>query len=181
MMAACVALASGLVLGAAGTALIENHFIWSSTNDAAVLARAAADAYRVFIPEVLHPVEVEAAREDHLLQWLSKRLGYPMALPDLHQNGFSLVGGRLLSGSQGLAALFMYERSDGTRITLYCGKLKPSADTAFRYTETNGVQTIYWISDNIGFAVTGPLERNLLQQLAQRFFAAMEQDSKRPS
>jgi anti-sigma factor RsiW len=181
MMAACVALASGLVLGAAGTTLIENHFIWSSTNDAAVLVRAAADAYRIFIPEVLHPVEVEGAREDHLLQWLSKRLGYPMSLPDLNHYGFNLVGGRLLSGPQGPAALFMYEQGDGTRVTLYCGKLKPTADTAFRYTETNGVQTIYWISDNIGFAVTGPLERSVLQQLAQRFFTAMEEDSKRPS
>jgi anti-sigma factor RsiW len=181
MIAACLALASGIVLGAAGMSLLQNHFFWGSTNDAAVLARSAADAHHVFVPEVLHPVEVEGGREDHLLQWLSKRLGYPMSLPDLKDDGFSLVGGRLLSGPQGPAALFMYERVDGTRITLYCGKLKPSPDTAFRYTETNGVQTIYWISDNIGFAVTGPLERNVLQQVAQRFFTAMEQGSKPPS
>jgi anti-sigma factor RsiW len=181
MLAACIALASGLVLGAAGTTLLEDRIFWVSTNDAAMLARAAAEAYRVFIPEVLHPVEVEGGREEHLLQWLSKRLGYPMSLPDLKNDGYTLVGGRLLAGPQGPAALFMFERSDGTRITLYCGKLKPSSDTAFRYIETNGVQTIYWISENTGFAVTGPLERNVLQHLAQRFFTAMDQDSKRPS
>ena len=33
--------------------------------------------------EVAHPVEVGAAQEAHLLQWLSKRLGRKLAAPDL--------------------------------------------------------------------------------------------------
>jgi anti-sigma factor RsiW len=181
-IAASVVFAVGILFGAGAIKLTEHSSIWASSNDVgAAVARAAADAHRVFIPEILHPVEVEAARESHLLQWLSRRLGYPMGLPDLTEEGFSLIGGRLLPGSQGPAALFMYEKRDGTRLTLYCGKLQPIGDTAFRYSETDGVRTIYWISDNIGFAVTGPLERSVLQQLAQRFFVSMEQEPKRRS
>jgi anti-sigma factor RsiW len=182
-MAASVAFAVGILLGGGGTRLIDHRLMPASvSNDAgATVARAAVEAHRVFGPEVLHPVEVRGADEQHLLQWLSKRLGYPMALPDLKGEGFSLVGGRLLSGNQGPAAFFMFESLDGTRLTLYCGRMKPVQDSAFRYTETDGVGTVYWTADNIGFAVTGSLERVVLQRLAERFFASMEQEPKRPT
>ena len=42
------------------------------------LADRAARAYTVFTPEVLHPVEVTAENEAHLVKWLSKRLGAPL-------------------------------------------------------------------------------------------------------
>ena len=43
----------------------------------------AVDAYNLYVVEVRHPVEVPAADADHLVQWLSKRVGYPLRAPDL--------------------------------------------------------------------------------------------------
>jgi anti-sigma factor RsiW len=182
-IAAAIAFAAGVLVGAGSTKLTDHQFAWEmAPNDVgASMARAAIEAHFVFIPEVLHPVEVRGTDEGHLLQWLSKRLGYPMTLPDLRAEGFSLMGGRLLSGAHGPAALFMFETSGGMRLTLYCGRMEPIQDSAFRFTETGGVGTIYWTADNIGFAVTGPVQRSLLQQLAERFFASMEQEPKRPT
>jgi anti-sigma factor RsiW len=182
-IAAAVAFAAGVFVGAGSAKLGDMGVPWvSAPNDVgATIARAAVDAHRVFIPEVLHPVEVRRDEQGHLLQWLSKRLGYAMTLPELQGDGFSLVGGRLLSGSQGPAALFMFETSSGSRLTLYCGRVASTPDSAFRFTESDGVGTIYWTADNIGFAVTGPFARGLLQQLAERFFASMEQEPKRPT
>ncbi len=54
-------------------------------------------------PEVRHPVEVTAAQQDHLVQWLSKRVGRPLKVPVLAAEGYELVGGRLLSGDGGAA------------------------------------------------------------------------------
>ena len=42
------------------------------------VAQGAAAAYRTFVVEVAHPVEVGVAQETHLLQWLSKRLGHKL-------------------------------------------------------------------------------------------------------
>jgi anti-sigma factor RsiW len=60
--------------------------------------RDATAAYVVYTPEVRHPVEVTAQEEAHLVQWLSRRLGRPLAAPALQDRGFRLLGGRLLPG-----------------------------------------------------------------------------------
>jgi anti-sigma factor RsiW len=60
--------------------------------------RDATAAYAVYSPEVRHPVEVTAQEQAHLVQWLSRRLGRPLAAPALQDRGFRLLGGRLLPG-----------------------------------------------------------------------------------
>jgi anti-sigma factor RsiW len=180
-LVASIAFAAGILTGVAGLSLFDHRSSFVLQDVGTGVARAAIEAHLVFMPEVLHPVEVRGNDSSHLLHWLSKRLGYPMALPDLKAQGFSLVGGRLLSGAQGPAALFMFETGSGLRLTLYCGRVKPVADSAFRFTQTDGIRTIYWTADNIGFAVTAPLERGTLQKLAELFFAAMEQEPKQPT
>lgn len=55
-------------------------------------------AHVVYVPEKRHPVEVGAAEQAHLVQWLSRRLGVPLQAPRLQDKGFALVGGRLLPG-----------------------------------------------------------------------------------
>jgi anti-sigma factor RsiW len=81
----------------------------------------AALAHAVYVPEVRHPVEVDATQEAHLVQWLSKRLGRALKTPQLTDLGFELVGGRLVPGTEGARALFMYQDARGERITLYLG------------------------------------------------------------
>ena len=82
-------------------------------------AQQAAVAHAVFQPEVRHPVEVTAAQQEHLVQWLSKRLGRPLKVPVLAAQGYELVGGRLLPGDDGARAQFMYQNSaaSGSRST----------------------------------------------------------------
>jgi anti-sigma factor RsiW len=63
-------------------------------------------------------VEVDAGQEAHLVQWLSKRLGRQLVVPDLASAGFRLMGGRLLSAEDGPAVQFMYENGNGERLTL---------------------------------------------------------------
>src|SRR5207247_1948253 len=85
-------------------------------------ARLAATAHVVYAPEVRHPVEVTADDEQHLVNWLSKRLGTTLKAPKLGPLGYELVGGRLLSGPQGPVAHFMYQDARGQRLTLYVSK-----------------------------------------------------------
>lgn len=120
-----------------------------------VMARRAAIAHAVYSPEVRHPVEVGADQETHLVAWLSKRLGAPVRAPKLEDLGYSLVGGRLLPGDNGPVAHFMYQRNQGTRITLYVRtEATNNRETAFRYAKEGQVQVFYWVDRKLGYALS---------------------------
>jgi len=129
-------------------------------------AQNALSAYATYVVEVAHPVEVEAARADHLTQWLSKRLGHPIKAPDFAASGFRLMGGRLLPSDSGPAALFMYEDDLGRRVTLYVTPGAKGGETAFRFIESGTTQSFYWIDGELSCAVTGDIPREVLRQIA---------------
>ncbi|MDO8277132.1 MAG: anti-sigma factor [Burkholderiaceae bacterium] len=136
-------------------------------------ARQASAAHAVYLPEVRHPVEVPAAQQEHLVQWLSKRLGRPLKVPALAGMGYELVGGRLLPGEDGARAQFMYQNAAGERITLYLGAVKAGtgpadkgSETAFRFTDAGAVPTFYWVDQGFGYALAGKLSRPALLGLA---------------
>lgn len=153
-------------------------------------AHQAAVAHAVYQPEVRHPVEVTAAQQEHLVQWLSKRLGRPLKLPVLADEGYALVGGRLLPGDAGARALFMYQNGQGERITLYLGAVTaanspapvarpgvatvpPAPDageTAFQFTGDGPVPGFYWVDQGFGYALSGQLSRQQLLTLASAVY-----------
>lgn len=161
-------------------------------------AEQAAVAHAVYQPEVRHPVEVGAAQQDHLVQWLSKRLDRPLKVPVLSPLGYELVGGRLLPGDTGARAQFMYQNSAGQRITLYMGALAsasapataPAADlgdnrpppqptvpppaTAFQFTNEGPVPGFYWVDAGFGYALSGQLSRAQLLALATAVYPQIQ-------
>jgi anti-sigma factor RsiW len=129
----------------------------------------ALDAHRTYVVEVRHPVEVTGAERPHLVQWLSKRLDYRLLLPDLESHGLKLVGGRLLPGPLGPAALFMYEGPSGERYTLYCARTNAAA-TAMRFKSADRFAGFYWVDHGIAYVVSGPSDREKLSGVAQAVY-----------
>jgi len=148
----------------------------AKTTPAAEFVRQARFAHTVYSPEVRHPVEVTAAEQAHLVQWLSKRVGRPLKVPNLGAQGYELVGGRLLPGDAGARAQFMFQNAAGTRITLYLGAMdaqdggKAVQETAFRFSADGSVPSFYWVDQGFGYAVAGPLPRDALMQLAEAVY-----------
>ena len=201
--AAGLLVALGLGAGAAGG--WGGHRWWQGKQQAAELAAAqaaaraagrdptvpeyvrdAAIAHVVYQPEKRHPVEVGADQADHLVQWLSKRLGAQLYTPVLRDYGWKLVGGRLLPASDdpsvgdALArAQFMYENDLGERFTLYVstGAASPQAPVAFRLTRrTEGGRTtrsLYWIDGKLAYALSGDFDEKRLRVLADLVHARM--------
>ncbi len=132
------------------------------------LLRQASIAHAVFAPEVMHPVEVTAKEEAHLVKWLSKRLDKQLRIPTLASQGFTLVGGRLLPAEPGhAAAQFMYENKNGQRLTLYVRAMeKKDPDTSFRFGVNKGIGVFYWIDRDWGYALSGRFERAMLLEIA---------------
>ena len=135
----------------------------------------ALDAYRLYVVEVRHPVEVPGDQRPHLDAWLSKRVGSPLHAPELDKIGLKLVGGRLLPGPTGPTAFFMYETPSGERFTLYCGRTG-DRDTALRYTTGPQNAAYYWVDGDLAYVLSGPPEQDKLHSIAQ---AAYDQIDRR--
>jgi anti-sigma factor RsiW len=113
-------------------------------------------------------VEVGAAEQEHLVNWLSKRLGAKLKAPVLTAEGFELVGGRLLPGPSGAVAQFMYQDARGKRLTLYVSRIEGAQrdNTAFRFSQEDKVAVFYWIDGPLGYALSGDLAKPELLDIA---------------
>ena len=163
-LAVAAVLAAFLVGGVAGW--VAHGIEATRPSDRTRFTRDALDAYRLYVVEVRHPVEVPGDQRPHLVEWLSKRLGSPLRAPELDKMGLKLVGGRLLPGPTGATAFFMYEGPSGERFTLYCGHTSDQ-ETALRYTSSERNAAFYWVDGNIAYVLSGPAERDKLREIAQ--------------
>lgn len=184
--AAAAVFALGGVVGAMGVRT------WQAEPSAAVVAQSsgwvqrAAVAHAVYVPEQRHPVEVSVAgpsleenraQEEHLARWLTRRLGFAVKLYDLRDQGYELVGGRLLPDAAGPSAQLMYQAAkpgpEGeapTRVTVYLRKPEGGADFAFRYERQGELSLFYCVEDGVGYAVAAKLPREQLLALAESIY-----------
>jgi anti-sigma factor RsiW len=174
------AAAAGLLVlgGAIGGALTwqwqGQRVVAAQAGTAAGWVQRAAYAHSVFTPEPRHPVEVRA-QEEHLARWLTRRTDLPVKLFDLRDEGFELMGGRLLPDAGGKSAQLMYENAQTKeRVTVYLRKPDASAPTTFRYERQGDVGLFYWVEPGIGCALVGNLPKERLLALAQLVYRQHE-------
>lgn len=171
---AAVVLAAGIAIGLAIPSFEPEH---NQSIAMQQLPIRAARAHLVYSPEVRHPVEVDAKQQDHLVKWLSKRLDIPLKVPLLTQEGFELLGGRLLPGSDGPVAQFMYQDAAGKRLTLYVTPAKKGVQqklTSFRFAKEGNVSVFYWIDDDCGYALSGEVDKGTLAKVASLVYKQLE-------
>jgi anti-sigma factor RsiW len=145
-------------------------------------AQRAAVAHAVYSPELRRPVEVDAAHEDQLVAWLSKRMGTTMKPPHLQALGYALEGGRLLPGGKGPVAQFMYRDGNGSRLTLYVSNeigqstqsnthgTGTNTDTAFRFAQEGAVNVFYWVDGPFGYALSAQADRAELARVSAEVY-----------
>lgn len=139
----------------------------------------ALDAYKLYVVEVRHPVEVPGSERAHMRQWLTKRLGYEQRIPDLQSIGLKLVGGRLLPGPTGAAAAFyMYEGASGERFTVYSA-LASTPESALRYKSGEHLSAFYWVDDQHAYVVSGPADREQLERVAKSVYEQIDKSGGR--
>ena len=129
----------------------------------------AALAHSIYTVEPRHPVEVQA-QEEHLARWLTKRIEVPVKLFDLREQGFDLVGGRLLPDGPGKSAQLMYQDAKGLRVTVYLRKPENGVEAAFRYEQQGALGLFYWVEEGCGYALVGELPRQTLLALAEAIY-----------
>jgi anti-sigma factor RsiW len=133
----------------------------------------AALAHSVYVGEPRHAVEVKA-QEEHLARWLTRRINIPVKLFDLQEQGFELVGGRLLPDGPGKSAQLMYQPIGDTnaqrRVTVYLRKPEAGASTSFAWRQDGALGMFYWVEEGAGYALVGALPKETLLALAQAIY-----------
>ena len=165
--AAAAVIAAFMVGG--GTGWMARGATAAAPSSSGSITADALEAHQLYVVEVRHPVEVPGNERDHMTAWLSKRLGYAQRVPDLQGLGLKLVGGRLLPGPSGAAAMYMYEGASGERFTLYCAKTT-TPETALRFRQGARYAAVTWVDDNAAYVVSGPAERERLEQVSKAIY-----------
>jgi anti-sigma factor RsiW len=169
--AAAAVIAAFMVGGGAGW-MARGATAAAPTSSGSITADAL-EAHQLYVVEVRHPVEVPGSERDHMTQWLSKRLGYAQRIPELQSLGLKLVGGRLLPGPTGAAAMYMYEGDSGERFTLYCAKTT-TPESALRFREGSRYAAVSWVDDKAAYVVSGPADRARLEQVGKAIYEQID-------
>ena len=165
---AAAAAAVLLLAGGLGGYAVGSGVLRGGPGDAAEQAfvARAIEAHVLYAAEKLHVVEVGADQSDHLIGWLSKRVGLDLVAPDFTSEGLRFLGGRLLPAGENKAAQFMYEDDAGNRVSLYITADKGAADTGFRLAQEDGAAAYYWLDDGYGCAISGTVAPQRLLAVA---------------
>jgi len=119
-------------------------------------------------------VEVKGDDKEHLQAWLSKRVGAPFAVPDLTEQGYALLGGRLLSGEEGPAAMLMYEDQKGQRLSVVLAAPGTDMETALKVEEHGKLIACTWQDGKLAVAVAGEMPRDPMMLLAKAVYEKLE-------
>jgi anti-sigma factor RsiW len=142
---------------------------YASQADSQALSRLAQVAVTAHLHSVAHPdAEGDVASDrDPVSAPSSWRFGFPLKAPDLSGFGYRLVGIRNVAGSGGPAAVFFYRDSDGREVSCYVERLGGNRETPFKREKVAGVNVVYRLDEELGYAVVGALSLATLQQIAE--------------
>ena len=117
------------------------------------LSRRALEAHTTFTLDPEHAVEANQS-DASLGKWLNRRVTFPLHLPDLAAEGWTLRGGRLVPGDLGPSALLVYQNGIGEKLSLYMARVVPRrAGGMLHDVDTNGV--LAWTDGSVGYGLIG--------------------------
>ena len=134
----------------------------------AALAEEASASYAVYAPDHLRPVEIKASDRAELVNWTTQRLGRPVAIPDLSDSGFRLMGGRVVATAHGPAAMFMYDDDHGTRLVMLVRRMIADQNMPMAPLSNGNVNGYTWADKGLGYSLVGPTPPGRLHPLADK-------------
>lgn len=131
------------------------------------MAEQAIAAHLTFAGDKNRPVEVDGSNPAYLTGWLSKRTGLKLVAPDLTNNGFELLGGRLVPAGGNTAALMLYADAAGNRISVYVIAEGSERSKGTFTLASGGPEAIYWEDEGYGCVIVGTLPPSQLGVVAK--------------
>ena len=114
--------------------------------------------------QAVHQVDVPSSDQHTVKPWFQGKTGFSPPVPDLDQEGFVLVGGRLEVIHQQTAAAIVYRRRQHV-IDLY---VSPStgADSEMELRELGGYHLLHWVQNNMSYWAVSDVDATDLRMFA---------------
>lgn len=125
-------------------------------------------AYQVFAPgHRALALNVASGRVD-FAKALSQAVGFAVAVPDLTQSGYHIIGVNVMATTHGPAAVLIYG-GPKTRLVVLIRKMDVPAQAGRMNESRAGKNNLFtWISNGIGFGVTSNIDPHVLHPIANR-------------
>jgi anti-sigma factor RsiW len=134
---------------------------------------------RSLMPE--HLTDVVSTDQHTVKPWFDGRLALSPPVPNLAEDGFPLIGGRLDYVDQHTAAVLVYRRSKHI-INLFVWSVPGSPDRALHGDSRNGYSVVEWTADGIAYAAVSDVNRADLDAFRRLWTAqAADQTGKEPA
>lgn len=153
-----------LAIGAGGGWLAARN---TAPDHMSQIVEAAVGAHQIYSNEQRHAVEVAAADTGHLQSWLSKRIGVSFKVPDLSDQGYQFVGGRLLAAGSVPVALLMYEDPEKRRLTVYLASNPGKHIAPLEVVNVGRFVACHWEEPEMVYAFVGEQSAKEMRALAQ--------------
>ena len=175
-MAAAAAIVAFLVGGAAG---------WMARGASAaaptgfdLFTAEALDAYKLYVVEVRHPVEVPGSERAHMTQWLSKRLGYRAAHSRSAIDRAEAGRRPAAAGPDRRRRVLHVRRHVGRALHDLLRQARPRRRPRCASRATTASAAFYWVDDKVAYVVSGPADRDRLETVTKSVY---EQVDKTPA
>ena len=167
---AAASLVLGVALGAGAAWLFLDQSSPPSSGQRSIpgMVDEAVSAHTVFAGDEVRPVELGAADAAVLEAWFARRLGAPVEIPDLSGSGFTLLGGRLVSGPDGASAVVLYRTPADAKLSIVVSRAPAQADSELAVRRSGSLLTAWWVRNGTGFAVTASLPEPVIVAVAQQ-------------
>ena len=158
-------LAAGIALFVAGWLAHD----WAATDDEHLpgYVMAATGAHGLFAEDPVRPVELGEAGSRAAVDWLSAKLGQPIAVPALEPLGLEFLGTRLHGTEDGPLVQFVYEDARAQRLSLFMAPHAPGTPPiAYAQTEVSGDAVGYWSDTTTDYALVAKASPAPLAEIA---------------
>jgi anti-sigma factor RsiW len=136
-------------------------------SERAELIDEVASYHQLYSRETEHLVEVTADKIDNLTEWLGKRLGRTLEVPDLATAGLHFAGGRLLVVNNSPVAELMYTRNHGLPIGI-CVTQMAGGDSPITIEQRGQERLASWVTGGYAYVVVGEIEDSTARDIARR-------------
>jgi anti-sigma factor RsiW len=166
MPLAAAAVIGGFVI--AGSQMLGHlPFGDSGASSVAHVLNEVAEYHAVYASETEHLVEMPASRQPELEAWLSRRVKFAFAAPDLRAHDLEFRGGRLLAVDSQPVAQLMYTGKDGGVVALCIALTSTDASSGLQQREDDDLTTFGKGAGHHVFVVVGASSNSSLRAIAE--------------
>jgi anti-sigma factor RsiW len=150
----------------AGLGFLAAQFTLAQSKQERLTQEVAASHIRSLQVDNQRLVDVPTSKRHEVKPWLSQRLDFSPPVPDLADQGFPLVGGRLDYVDDRPVAVVVYQRRKHV-ISVFLWPDRANADTQPRSETRQGYHLIRWSNGGMNYWVVSDLNPTELGEFVQ--------------